>query len=194
VPANTFTHLAAATGAVANQFVVSTNMKVGLYTLANSGAMPTAGARHVTVTHTTVSGADTLGTIDVVGTDLAGRTISESIVPLAGTIATGALWFSTVTSVTGTGWVISGSNDTLVVGCSAGTAVLVGEGRLQAVVVNTTAAGAVTIADSRGTIAVLKSSIAEGVYRFDVSTHGYLTATLAAASDVTLIHTESMPF
>jgi hypothetical protein len=194
VPANTFTHLAAATSAVANQFVTTTNMKVGLYTLANSGAMPTAGARHVTVTHTTVSGADTLGTIDVVGTDLLGRTISESIVPLAGTIATGALWFGAVTSVTGTGWVISGSNDTLVVGCSAGTAVLVGEGRLDSVVINTTAAGTVTLADSRGTIAVLKASVAEGDYPFGVTTHGYLTAALTAASDITLIHTENMPF
>jgi len=50
---------------------------------ANSGAMPTEGARHLTITHTTVGGADTLGKITFVGTNLAGETITEDIVPVA---------------------------------------------------------------------------------------------------------------
>src|SRR4051812_10450088 len=95
-----YTHLAAATAAVTNQLVASANMKVGAYTLANAGAMPTAGARRVTVTHTQVGGVtDTLGTIVVVGTDLSGATITDTITPLDGTVATGTKYFATVTSV-----------------------------------------------------------------------------------------------
>ena len=179
-------HLAAATTAVANQFVTSTNMKVGAYTVANSGAMPTEGARKITVTHTTVTGADTLGTIVVVGTDLAGAVITETITPLAGTVATGNLWFRTVTSVTGAGWVINTGNDTITVGCAAGVIVAEGNGTLHSVVVNTAAAGAVTIADQTGTIAVLKSSVVEGPYPYDVTFAGYLSVTAAAATDLTI--------
>lgn len=107
--------------AVPNQFVVSTNMKVGTYTIANAGAMPApSGARYVTVTHTTVSGTDTLGTITVAGLSTTGKTISEVITPLADATAQGILLFASVASVTGAGWVISGGNDTLVVGCGTG--------------------------------------------------------------------------
>src|SRR4051812_30140059 len=140
----TFSHLAAATTAVTNQFVTSANMKVGTYTLANAGAMPTAGARRVTVTHTQVGGVtDTLGTVTVTGTDLTGATISEAIVPLSGTVATGTLYFATVTSVVGAGWVINTGNDTIVVGCEAGARLVAGTGILHGVAVNTAAAGAV---------------------------------------------------
>src|SRR6478672_2036669 len=94
-------HLAAANTATANRFVVSTNMIVGAYSLAAT-TMPTPGARHVTITHTQVGGVtDTLGTIAVVGTDMDGNVISESITPLSGTVATGLLWFKTVASITG---------------------------------------------------------------------------------------------
>lgn len=184
-------HFAAATAAVTNQFVVSANMKVGTYTLANSGAMPSDGARHVTVTHTTVAGADTLGTITVTGTDLSGATISEAIVPLAGTVATGLLYFRTVTSVVGAGWVATSTADTIVVGADARVIVAEGTSTLHRVVVGTTAAGAVTLKDSAGTVAILKASIAEGTYTFDTTFAGYLEVVVAAASDVTLIFTTS---
>lgn len=177
---------AAATVAVANQFVTSTNMKVGAYTVANSGAMPTSGARLVTVTHTAAGAVDTLGTITVTGTNLAGATITEDITPLNGTVATGLLWFATVTSVVGAGWVISAGNDTIVVGCSARVIVAEGSGIIHSVIVNTTAAGAVTLKDSTGTIAVLKSNIAEGTYYYDVDVSGFLEVVLAAASDITV--------
>jgi hypothetical protein len=182
-------HLAAATAAATNRFVVSANMKVGAYALANAGAQPTEGARHVTVTHTQVGGVtDTLGTITVVGKDLAGNTITESITPLDGTIATGVKWFASVISVTGVGWVVDTTADTIVVGCTAAAIAVEGSGVLHGVAVNTTAAGAVTIADQAGTIAVLKASIAEGLYLFDVAFSGYLSITAAAASDLTVLH------
>lgn len=178
-------HLAAANAATANRFVVSTNMIVGAYTLAVA-TMPTAGARHVTVTHTAVGAADTLGTIDIVGKDLQGATITESIVPLSGTIATGVKWFNTITSITGTGWVINAGNDTIVVGCDSRTVALDTSGFLHAVNVNTTAAGTITLADTNGTIAILKASVAEGQFIYDVTTAGFLEVTLGAASDVTV--------
>lgn len=184
----THTHFSGgATAAVANQVVTTTNMKVGAYTVANAGAMPTAGARHVTVTHTTVVTTDTLGTIVVVGTNMAGQTITETITPVADSLASGLLWFNTVTSVTGAGWVIAGSNDTLVVGCSATPVVIDSAGVLYAIVVNTTAAGAITVADAGGTIAVLKSNIVENTYYYECVVAGYLSIALAAASDVTVI-------
>jgi hypothetical protein len=184
--------LSAANPAVTNRFVTSTNMKVGAYTVANATMPTTPGARRVTVTHTAVTGNDTLGTITVTGTDLRGAVITDVITPLAGTVATSTKFFVTVTDVVGAGWVINTGNDTIVVGAEAGSTVLDGGGTLHAVVVNTTAAGAVTLADSSGAFAVLKSSIAEGHYRYDVGV-GVLRVTLAAASDVTIIYSGSIP-
>lgn len=189
----TRTLLSAATAAVANRYVTSTNMKVGAYTLANA-TPPTAGARKVTVTNTTVTGADTLGTIDVVGKDLQGVTITESITPLAGTIATGSKWFASIISITGVGWVINTGNDTITVGVGADVIVAEGSGTLYAVVVNATAAGTITLADQAGTIAVLKASIAENTYYYECAFSGYLSVALAAASNVTVIHSPSALF
>jgi len=97
-----------------NRYVTSTNMKVGAYTLANTA--PDVGARNVTVTHTTVVTTDTLGTIDVVGTDLSGAVLTETITPSADATVQGVKCFKTITSITGVGWSIVGTNDTLVVG------------------------------------------------------------------------------
>src|SRR5580765_7305491 len=108
----------AAPAASANRFVTSTNMIVGAYTVAVA-TMPTTGARHITVTHTAKTGVDTLGTITVTGTNLAGATVTEVITPLNGTTATGVKYFNTVTAIVGAGWVISGGNDTITVGCDA---------------------------------------------------------------------------
>lgn len=181
--------IAAITAATANRFVTSTNMKVGAYTVANSGAMPTAGARLITVTHTAVDTADTLGTITVVGTNLAGATITEDITPLSGTVASGTKWFRTVTSVTGAGWVIDAveaTNDTLVVGCGARVIFAEGNSILHTVNVHTTAAGAVTLKDSSGTRYTLKASIPEGSFLYDVTFADFLEIVLAAASDVSV--------
>jgi hypothetical protein len=92
--------------------VTSANMKVGAYTVAAQPDVP----RNITVTHTAVGAADTLGTIVVVGTDRNNEVISETITPLNGTIASGLRAFKTVTSVTGVGWVIGEGNDTIKVG------------------------------------------------------------------------------
>ena len=184
-----YTRIAATTAAVANRYVTSTNMKVGAYALANTTPV-WAGAGFVTVTHTEVGGGvDTLGTIDVVGVDLAGNTRSESIVPLNGTVATGTIAFRTITSVTGAGWVIGVGNDTIVVGVAAGSIACGSGGTLYAIVVNTTAAAAITVSDSVGTIAVLKTSIAEGHYIYGpgVDFTGYLKVATTSTNDITVI-------
>lgn len=191
-----FTNIAATTAAVANQFVTTANMKVGAYTVAN--ASPAwAGGCLVTVTHTEVGGGvDTLGTIVVVGTDLAGQAVTDTIVPLNGTVATGVKVFRSITSVTGVGWVIGTGNDTIVVGCAAGSIVANGSGQLFAVVVNTTAAAAVTVSDATGTIATFKSSIAEGSYPFaaqGVNFAGYLKVATTSTNNVTVITSENRP-
>jgi len=95
-----------------DQVVTTENMKVGTYTIAASPDVP----RVITVSHTAVGAADTLGTITVEGTDVTDAVISEVITPLSGTIATGLKAFKTVTSVTGADWVIAEGNDTITVG------------------------------------------------------------------------------
>lgn len=93
--------------------VTSANMKVGAYTVA---AQPDI-SRNITVTHTQVGGvSDTLGTIDIVGTNILDEVITETITPLDETIAVGTKAFKTITSVTGVGWVIDTTADTITVG------------------------------------------------------------------------------
>lgn len=187
------TRLAAANPAVANRFVASTNMIVGAYTVANATMPTTPGARRITVTHTAVTGNDTLGTITVTGTDLRDQVIVDVIVPVAGGVAMGTKFFKTVTGAVGAGWIINGGNDTIVVGCEAGSTVLDNPGELHAIVVNTTAAGTITLADANGTFAVLKASIVENTYYYDVDIAGFLQVTLAAGSDVTVVHSARLP-
>jgi hypothetical protein len=190
---NKSTNIAATTAAVPNRIVASANMKVGTYTIANASPVWAGGAL-ITVTHTQVGGVtDTLGTITVVGTDLFGVALTETITPLDGTIATGTKVFRSVTSVTGAGWVINTGNDTIVVGVTAGSYAAIGGGHLHAIAVNTTAAAAITVSDAGGTIATLKASIAEGVYVFDVPWSGFLKIATTSTNDVTAIHSPGVP-
>lgn len=97
------------------------NMKLGAYTLTNT-IFPGGGIGYVTATSTQVGGVDdTMGTVDVVGTDIDGTPASESIIPLNGSTVAGLLLFKTITSMTGAGWTRdagAGSEDTIVLGCS----------------------------------------------------------------------------
>ena len=181
--------LTAATAAVTNRFVTSTNMANGAYTLANT-TMPTDGGRLITATITAVTGNDTPGTITVVGTDLRGEALTEVITLTAGGSATGSSVFRTVTSITQAGWVINTGNDTIVIGCSATPYLASRNGVLHKMIVGATAAGTITLADAGGTIAVFGNSFPVGVYDLDLEFAGSLTAALGAASDVTLIATQ----
>ena len=99
-----------------DKVVTTANMKVGTYTIAASPDVP----RVITITHAAGDTVDTLGTITIAGTDSAGTVISEVLTPSNGTIVTGLKAFKTVTSATGAGWVIDGSEataDTITIGC-----------------------------------------------------------------------------
>lgn len=188
-----YTNIAATTAAVTNRFVTSTNHKVGAYTVANASPVWDGGC-HVTVTSTQVGGVDdTLGTVVFVGTDLNGQALTETLTPVNGSTVEGTAIFRTVTSVTGVGWVINTGNDTLVCGCAAGSYVAGSGGVLGKVIVNTTAAASIAISDKRGTIATLKSSIAEGSYAYDVAFSGYLKVATTSTNNVTLTHTGTVP-
>lgn len=189
-----FTGLSATTAAVANRYVTSTNMIVGAYGLANTTPV-WQGAAFVTVTHTSVGAADTLGTIIVVGVDLAGNVRTDTIVPLAGSVATGVIPLRTITSITGAGWVIGAGNDTITVGVAAGSIVCGTDGSLYAVVVNATAAATVVLSDSTRTIATLKASIAEGSYGFEPGAdfRGYLKVSTTSTNDITVLHSYTRP-
>lgn len=100
-------------------FVASADMKVGAYVLAHT--TPGLGARNVTVTQTITNAAeDTNGTIVIVGTDLAGAVITETLTPNGGATVAGAKCFATITSITGVGWIINGADeDTVTLGFGA---------------------------------------------------------------------------
>ena len=98
-----------------DRIVTSTDMKVGAYAIAAQPDVP----RNITVTQTAGDTEDTNGTIVIVGTDIAGNEITETITPNAGETVAGAKAFKTVTSVTGVGWVIDSAEktkDTITVG------------------------------------------------------------------------------
>jgi hypothetical protein len=192
------THLSAATAAAdPDRFVVIGDgvMKNAGYTLTSTTMPETGTARKITITHATVAaGTDTpLGTITIVGTDLSGSALTEVCVPVADATTTYGKWFASVATITGAGWTAVGGSDTVTIGCAAVAIVAEGAGTLHSVSVNTTAAGTITLADSAGTIAVLKVSVTEGNYLYDANWSGYLSVTLAAASDITVLHSGSMP-
>jgi hypothetical protein len=105
------------TGAAADRIVTSANMKVGSYTVAAQPYCPSL----ITVATTAVGTADTQGTITITGTDIFGITRTDTIIPVAGSTVTGTIYFKTITSVVGAGWVIDvgDGNDTIVVGVPA---------------------------------------------------------------------------
>jgi hypothetical protein len=183
-----YTGLSASTAAVANRFVVSVNMANGAYVVANPSPAWQGGCR-VTATITANTGNDTPGSITIVGTGLNGQPVTEVLPLVAAGTATSVNVFRTITSITQAGWVINGGNDTIVIGCEAGAIVASGNGKLYGVVVNTTAAAAVVLADSARTIATLKASIAEGHYLYGpgVDFVGFLRVSLTGANDITVI-------
>lgn len=189
-PANT----AATTAAVTNRFVASTNMSLTTYTIANASPV-WGGGCNVTITHTTVAGADTLGTITIVGTDLTGATISETITPLAGTVATGTKIFRTVVSATSVGWVAVSTADTIVIGCAAGNIVAGSGGSLGGILVNNAVAAAIVVSDKVGTIVTVPASQAAGTYYNlqDVTFIGFLKVATTSTNDVTVFHSGTIP-
>lgn len=105
-----------------DRFVVSANMKVGAYTLAVNDMPEASIARKLLITVTQVGGVnDTMGTLTIVGTDISGAALSETIAPTANTTTTTLNAFKTVTSITGAGWVrdgAGGTEDTIKIGTS----------------------------------------------------------------------------
>lgn len=100
-----------------DKIVTSANMKNGTYTIA---AQPTAPCI-LSVLATAVGTADTMGKITFVGTDITGASITEDVVPVAGTTKYTTKEFASVTSATGSGWVIDAGNgnDTIKIGVHA---------------------------------------------------------------------------
>ncbi len=187
-----YTPIAATTAAVADRIVAVANMKVGTYTIANPSPVWAGGAL-LTLTHAEVGGGvDTLGTVVIVGRDLNGATITETLTPVADSVVTSTKVFRSVTSATGVGWVIGTGNDTISIGVAAGAVVADSGGTLRAIVINTTAAAAVVVSDARGTIATLKSSIAEGTYYYDLDYSGYLKVATTSTNNVTVVHTPTI--
>ena len=195
MPGYKFTNIAATTATVANRIVAVANMKVGTYTIANGGVPVWAGGFLLTLTHAEVGGGvDTLGTVVVVGKDLHGNAITETLTPVADSVVTGAKVFRSVTSATGVGWVIGTGNDTISIGVAAGSYAAWGGGLLHSVTVNNTVAAAITVSDSSGTIATIPASQAAGTaYIYDLPWSGFLKIATTSTNDVTVVHTPGVP-
>ena len=193
--ASSFTNISATTAAVANRLVTSTNMKVGAYTIVNSGVATWAGGFLVTLTHATVAaGTDVLGTVTIVGKSLAGQDQTEVFTPNADATVTGTKIFRSVASATGAGWVIGGGNDTLTIGTAAGAYLIDGPGELCSLVINTTAAATIVIADVRGTIQTIPASQASGtMYEYELAVQGFLKVSTTSTNDITVLHSGSVP-
>lgn len=72
---------------------------------------------------------------------------------------------------------------------STNTTTTMGKGGVfHSIVIGETAAGTITISDNKGTIAVLKASIAEGEYVFDCAYSGTLSVVTGAASKCTVLY------
>lgn len=92
-----------------NKYVTSVDMKnTTTYTIAAQPSAPSLVSVKVTAGDT----ADTMGTVAVVGTDIYGNTISETITPVAGSTVWGTKFFNTLTSIIGTGWAVDGVDGT----------------------------------------------------------------------------------
>jgi hypothetical protein len=169
-------------------------MSLTPYTIANASPVWQGGCQ-VTVTHTTVAGTDTLGTMTLVGTGLDGAVQSETITPVADSLVTSAKIYRTVTSLTSVGWVTVSTQDTIVAGCAAGSIVCGSTGTLYAVVVNATAAATIVLSDSKRTIATLAASIANGHYLYGpgVEFAGFLKVATTSTNDITVIHSGTLP-
>lgn len=94
-----------------DRFLTTLDMAVGAYTL-DETTHADGLARSVTVTVTAGDTADTEGTLDLVGTDIAGNIILETLTPVVGTTVESTKAFLTLTTATGVGWVIDGSEGT----------------------------------------------------------------------------------
>jgi hypothetical protein len=190
---NTFTNTAASTAAVTNRFVVSTNMSLTPYTIANASPVWSGGCL-VTVAHTTVAGTDTLGTMTLVGTDIRGAAQSETITPVADSTVTSTKVYRTVTSLTSIGWVAVSTADTIICGCAAGNVAAAGQGTLAGVLVNNLVATAFSVADASRTIITVPASQAAGTfYLLNVDFGGHLKVLTTSTNDVTVIHTGTGP-
>ena len=178
-----------APAAVANGYVVSVNMLVGAYTLA--ATQPTFGARHVTLVRTVVVEADTPGTVVVLGVDAYGKIISETLVVGAtGVTVTSVLYFATITSLNGVGWVSGGTPDTIVIGWDALNAVAVksGSGILHAILAEVALTGIVTFNDTTGAKMILPAAFPIGLYPLDIGFAGKIEVVTAAADRVIAIY------
>lgn len=194
--------ISVATALSANRFVTSTAMKVGTYTLANSGQPTTptysASVRNGRLTTIGISQQggtspdDTMGTVAVTGLNVNGVRQTDTITPLANATATGTVPFTVWEKFVGAGWVIDAGDtptaDNIVAGHAAAVIPVSGDGVLKSIVHVVAAAGAITIADSTGTLLVLPSSFATlGVIAVNLPFTGYLSITQVAASDAVYI-------
>lgn len=192
---NTYTNLSAANAADDDFFLESVDMADGEYTLDNN-TPSTPGGRKVTVTVTAAEDPDTMGTVTIVGTDLAGQTVTEVITPEAGSTISSSRIFTSVASATQAGWVINEGTpdaDAIKIGYAETIYLVEGSGYLEALVINTTAAATIVLSDARGTIATLPSNAVVGTYTYRLGFVGFLAIDLNGASNVTAIHSPTLP-
>jgi len=190
----TSTYLAGAVGAGDNdRYAESQNLKVGDLAL-TATLTPGNGARIVTCTRTVDGNPDTPGTLLVTGKNLAGQTITETLIPGAHTVlVSGKKLFASVSKVTGAGWVIDGNNDTIIVGMGAEHYVSATAGQLKGILITVAAASAINVTDGGKTVMILPANMAIGYYDFGGLDYSTLRVEPQGATTISVIHTASLP-
>ena len=190
----TSTYLAGAVGAGDNdRYAEVQNLKVGDLTL-TATLTPGNGARTVTCTRVVDGNADTPGTLLVTGKNLAGQTITESLIPGAnGILVSGSKLFASVSKVTGAGWVINGNNDTIIIGVGCEHYVSGTAGQPKRILISVAAASAINVTDGGKTLMILPASMAIGYYDFGGLAYGSLRVEPQGATTISVIHTPSLP-
>ena len=195
--AGQYTNVTGAVAGDANGYLVSVDMSLGAYVL--DATAPTFGARHVTCTRTVVDTADTPGTLVLVGVGVNGQPVTETLTVGGHTVVvTSTKFFRSLTSATSVGWAVDaaeGTPDTLEIGWDNVNVVAVGAGTLYSITVNVAGASAIYVGDARGKIANIPANQAAGsTFEWEANWNGYLRVeTAAAASDVTVVHSGSIP-
>ncbi len=95
-------------------FVKETDMQNGEYTIAEHDTLNPARPLLITVAQD--AGADTMGTLDIVGKNAAGEIIEEEVEPNTNSTKETDYAYSEIISITGKDWVASGEEDQIEIG------------------------------------------------------------------------------
>lgn len=178
----------ATTGAI----VASVDIANGAQTIAAQPDFP----RTINITVTNTNADITAGIVTVSGTDISGKTVSQSLDLSAAFTLTGTIVFKTVASVVVTGLIGATAGDSITVDTGGTVQLTLGRTTLISAVVGSGASQVGKyqfINNNSGTttnVAELKQGVAAGVYEFNCSIGIGLRVVISGATPLTVIYNQ----